>query len=567
MRTHFPRTLRWQITLALFGLVAVTLTVSWALAVTFTARDFEEYVTADALEQSLEYAHLLEVLYNLQGGLENIEQFLLGASLEESENHDEDMVVAVTDAAVSEWEWILAERIGIPMEGYWDERMERSPVEIAWEYDVSADELVTAIMRAEVLWARSEPLFGEADLLWYLESVLADAEAYVWGIDDVGVTAGLEDDFGIPFLHEAPILVLDASGTVLFDGAGETDAGDRMDLDEDFDGAPIRDWQTDQVVGMVLPARDPWLYDEDEALYLDRTRDGLLIGGGVAAALALILGAFLSYRISRPIVALRDSATRLSSGEAIERLPVTPGELGSMSAAFNAMADSLEQQRDVRSRMVSDLSHELNTPLAVIQLEIEALRDGMQSPEEAADHVLAELDLLRNLASDVGLIAENEAGLLSMHKEAVDLDDFVPSAVQRWKTQADSVGIRLEIVNAGYPVLAELDPTRVSQALGNLIRNALQHTAAGGTIAIQVDRRSIDRLGGVWNTICVTDTGSGIAPEHLAHIFDRKVRGQTTKTGRGLGLTIVRQIVEAHNGHVWAESTPGKGSVFCIALP
>jgi signal transduction histidine kinase len=598
MNALIPRSLRWQIVLALFAIVLITVAVSWVLAIRFTARDFEAFVTAAAVEQAREYAllleaehnmssgasdpveyppgdsdvefplgqfeveHHIEVEYGMSSGADDPEEYPLGDFDRESVDPglaDADVMLGGIDGLA--WDELAADELGLPLERYWREIEEVSPAELAERYGSSSDALVGAIMQWEVLRLDAEGWLDDRDAVFFLSVVRDEVEGYVEGWADVGFS---ELEYAGPLLHNAPILLVDADGEIVFDGSGGEAALHEVDT---ADGIPIRDWETGEAVGYVLPARERWEFDVEESMFLDRTQDGLLIGGLIAAAAALVFGVYIARRISKPIVALRESAAELAAGGSVARLPVTVGEVGSMSAAFNAMADSLEQQREVRSRMVSDLSHELNTPLSVIRLELEALRDGMQPADEAVERVLREVDLLRNLAADVGLLAENEAGLLMIQKEAIDLTEFLPVAAGRWQTQADAVGIDFEVTVPETVLPVEADPTRLSQALGNLIRNALQHTPAGSTIEIVCARRSVERFGGIWNTICVHDSGAGIAPEDLDQVFERSVRGRANRTGRGLGLTIVRQIVEAHDGQVWAESTVDVGSSFCIALP
>jgi len=567
IRVPLLRSLRWQIVLALFAIVVVTVAGSWLIAVRLTQRDFEAFITIEALEQTREYAQLLEAQYNIQGEFGDLAEFLYEETGYEVEPDDTELLLEDLDPF--DWDVVAAHELGMSLDRYWEETEYYSPGEVAEGHGSSGEVLIAAIMAWERRRLADEEMIDSSDAAFLLSYVIDEVESYVEGWDE-GLWEELEeweDEFENPLLHDAAILVFDADGAILFDGSG----GELDLLPEEreplVEGFPIRDWRDGSTVGYVTSAREPFEFDLDETTFLNRTRDGLLIGGLIAAGIALILGAFIARRISRPVSALRDSAVHLSDGGDVERLPVTRGELGSMSAAFNAMADSLEQQREVRSRMVSDLSHELNTPLSVIQLELEALRDGMQPADEAVKRVLGEVELLRNLANDVGTLAENEAGLLSIQKETIDLIEFLPAIAGRWRTQAEAVGIDLRIALPESSQLIDVDPTRISQALGNLIRNALQHTSAGGMIEIACARRPVERLGGIWNTICVHDSGSGIAPGDLERIFERTIQTGENRTGRGLGLTIAKQIVEAHDGRVWAESTVDVGSSFCIALP
>ena len=570
MKSLFPKSLRWQIGLALCALVVITIGVSWTLTNHFTARDFETFVTTAAMDQAREYAHLLEARYNLQGGFGNLADFLVEETGYELAQSDDDEAILFEGRALGGWDAVVAEELGLSTAEYREWLLDYTPAEVGEELGVTGDEIVAAIMQWEN--DRRAPQYGVDDIeaVFLLAALLDEAEVYTNSLYLDAWFEEIEDwseEYENPVFYEAPILVVDVAGNVLFDGLGASSGVLRDEPSDHEQGFPIRDWQTGQTVGYVLSAREPWEFSLEETTFLGQARAGLLVGGVVAALIALGLGFWIARRISYPVSALRESAVRLASGETIDRLPVSDGELGAMSSAFNAMADSLAQQDEVRSRMISDLSHELNTPLSVLQLELEALRDGLQPPDEAVVHMSREVDLLRNLAADVGMLAENEAGLLTIQREVIDLREYLPVAAGRWQTQAEAVGIALDVTVPADAVFVEADPTRLSQTLGNLIRNALQHTDHGGRIGVRCAREPVPTLGGIWNVICVQDSGAGIAAENLQRIFERSVRALDERTGRGLGLTIARQIIEAHDGHIWAESTLGEGSTFCIALP
>jgi len=568
MSTFIPKSLRWQIVAALFGLVVLTIALSWGLTNLFTARDFEHLVTSEAEDQAREFAYLLEARYNLGKGFDDLEDFLVeetgivSSVVLESEDW-------LDDQNVFGWDFVVAAELGLSIGEYQEAMLDASPAELAEELGIPVDQLVAAIMRLERDRFGSESEDSDMDAVYLHSALLAEAELYVegWLQEAWEDDAEYWEEFDQPFLHEAAILVVDAQGTVLFDGTGAMMEHASEGLEDLVEGFPIRDWEDGSTVGYVLSAREPWEFSLEETAFLGQARLGLLLGGLIAAAVALGFGFWIARRISGPITALKNSAAQLASGASAQRLPVTPGELGSMSSAFNALSDSLAQQEEVRSRMISDLSHELNTPLAVLQLELEALRDGLQPQDEAVTHMLQEIALLRNLAADVGTLSENAAGLLTIQKESLVLASYLQETVGRWKVQAEGASIELVVSCTESSHAVEADPTRLSQALGNLIRNALQHTPRGGRIQIESARRPVEGLGGIWNTICVHDSGSGIEPEVLKHVFERSVRASEARTGRGLGLTIVQQIVEAHGGYVWATSSVDVGSSFCIALP
>lgn len=291
-------------------------------------------------------------------------------------------------------------------------------------------------------------------------------------------------------------------------------------------------------------------------------------GGVLIAIVAVALSAWIARRIAAPVSLLTRASQKIAQGEEAALLPVTStDELGQMSDAFNRMTTALDTQRALRRRLINDLSHELNTPLSVIQLEAKGLLDGLQKPDEAADRIIAEVTLLANLVRDLSWLAETDSGELRLHRERCRVDDLLDDELHRWQPQARLGGISLEYrPHAGLPAL-DLDRMRLSQALGNVVQNALQHTAAGGRITLAAAPAP---AGGV--AITVADDGVGIAAADLPHLFERLYRGDASRTrgvaGSGLGLAIARAIVTAHAGDITIGSDgPGRGTTVRISLP
>jgi signal transduction histidine kinase len=237
-----------------------------------------------------------------------------------------------------------------------------------------------------------------------------------------------------------------------------------------------------------------------------------------------------------------------------------------MSASFNQMISSLQTQRDLRKNLVDDIAHELNTPLSVIRLEAKGLRDQITSPNHAADQIIEEVDRLSSLVYDLNLLAETDSDAFRLNLEAQAIDQTLEAEVERWQLRAQLADIKLELLPlpSDLPTI-RIDAVRLSQVLGNLIKNGLQYTSVGGRVTVRcsLEKKSV--------VVSVCDTGSGIAPEDLPHVFERFYRAdsshQNGKGGQGLGLSIVKQIMEAHNGEVWAESEIGNGSCFYFRLP
>jgi len=327
------------------------------------------------------------------------------------------------------------------------------------------------------------------------------------------------------------------------------------------------DYEKDEPIGTVIVATGKGYYNAQQEVFLSSVSRSLVVSGFVAGAVALLVGLLFARRITSPVTALTDATHHIADGHWDERLPVnSDDELGKMSAAFNAMTEALATQRILRNRLVDDVTHELNTPLSVIQLELEALNDGMQSPAEATAHVKREINLLENLVSDLDLLTEFGEGKLALDRNPVDFGELVASAALRWQSQAEAKEISLAVKSAENLPEISVDSRRIMQVLGNLISNALEYTSKGGSVEITTELSAQKSI-----VAKVSDTGEGIPVKDLPHLFERFYRADDARSrytgGRGLGLAIVKEIVELHGGRAWAESVMGEGSEFGFELP
>lgn len=300
-----------------------------------------------------------------------------------------------------------------------------------------------------------------------------------------------------------------------------------------------------------------------------------LIGGLLTAGVAILLAAWLSKRITAPVTALTEATQAIAQGETTQ-LPVSSSdELGRMSAAFNRMIVTLETQRELRRRLINDVSHELNTPLSVIQLEAKGLGDGLQSPEEASSHIIQEVNRLRGLVTDLNWLAETDHGELRLTLEASSINQLLTAEVDRWQPQCQAKQVELSSqVSPDLPDV-NLDRLRMSQAIGNVLSNAMHATEAGGNIVLQAGLESNSVPGTAQAealAISITDDGIGIHAADLLHVFDRFYRTDQARSrgigGTGLGLAIARAIVEAHGGTIAVASDgPGQGAAVTMRLP
>ncbi len=301
--------------------------------------------------------------------------------------------------------------------------------------------------------------------------------------------------------------------------------------------------------------------------FLSSVNRSILLSAGAAAALALLLTAALSRRILGPVDALTTAVRAMEQGDLTQRVPIeSRDEVGELARAFNAMARSLARNEELRRNMVTDVAHELRTPLSNVRGYLEAMRDGVLRPDkQTLDSVYEESLRLSRLVDDLQELALAEAGQLKLDRSATHLGEVVDRAVRAASPKAAVKGIDLTAdLPDGIPQ-TEIDPDRIGQVLQNLLCNALAHTPRGGTVAVRA------RPMGNEVEVAVSDTGSGISAEHLPHVFERFYRVDPSRSrstgGTGIGLAIAKQLVEAHGGRIWAESEIGKGSTFHFTLP
>ncbi|MBF0232854.1 MAG: HAMP domain-containing protein [Desulfamplus sp.] len=430
---------------------------------------------------------------------------------------------------------------------------------------------------------KKNPKYKDGDIeentqkkLFVLSATLYKAKEYINNSPPTQITRKIQGDkkeyIMDTLLGDSRMFVTDENGIVIFDSKQNGLKGKTLDNDMMALGIAIYDWRDSRAVGYVIIAAGEDFYSEDENRFLKRVRKLLIIGGLIAAGTALILGAFFARRITAPVKTLTDAARRLAMGDHNTLLPVTSNdEMGEMTQAFNTLTQALNTQLELRRRLIADISHELNTPLSVIRLEMKALQDGLQSSSEASAHVVREIDLLRSLADDLSLLVDTERGTLSLNLELTEIGVFMKTAISRWQPKAESGGITLQLeTSANLPEMT-VDPVRLSQVLGNLIENALKHTSSGGQIIVTCQTGNLPEKSGEWLITTIRDTGCGIAPEDLPFVFERFYRTDQSRQrktgGRGLGLSIVEKIITLHNGIVWADSSPGEGSCFSFALP
>ena len=291
---------------------------------------------------------------------------------------------------------------------------------------------------------------------------------------------------------------------------------------------------------------------------------GVALGAGAVAAVAG--AALVSRTVLRPLDRVRVAVRRMAAGHYDEQVPEpTDRELADLAGDVNALGGVLQETEQRRARLVSDLAHELRTPITSLDGFVEGLEDGVfQADAETLGAMRGETRRLLRLATDLSVLSRADEQAFDLQLEEADLGAIAAQAARGLVASFSAAGVTLSLVPMpDLPVSADSD--RMGQVFTNLLRNALQHCPAGGTVTLA------GKLSGVSAAVTVTDTGEGIAPEHLGHVFDRffRIDGSSPASGgTGIGLTIARGITRAHGGDIDAASPGiGGGAAFTVTLP
>ncbi|KAA3661890.1 MAG: HAMP domain-containing protein [Chloroflexi bacterium] len=293
-----------------------------------------------------------------------------------------------------------------------------------------------------------------------------------------------------------------------------------------------------------------------------------------ATLIAIGISLFISRRVITPVRDMMHASRQIAQGNYGRRVstptnrPITElDEMGQLAHSFNQMAAQLEESDTLRRQLIGDVSHELTTPLTVIKGSMEGLMDGiLPADPETYQQVYHEAARLQRLVTDLQELSRVEAGSYDLHIQPIDLGALTNKIANQLRHQFEDKGVQLHLHIPSALLMVEADSDRISQLLINLIGNALQYTPAGERVDVTLQRKD----NGIFFSIA--DTGMGIAPDHLPHLFTRFYRVDKSRArasgGSGIGLTIARHLVEAHNGRIWAESKGlGQGSQFMFWLP
>lgn len=285
----------------------------------------------------------------------------------------------------------------------------------------------------------------------------------------------------------------------------------------------------------------------------------------VLTVIAVVWGIRSVRRVSAPLDNLLEASSKVAEGDFSARVEEKgPPELRALTQGFNSMAERLHAHEQQRRAMLADLSHELRTPITVIQGNVEGILDGLYPADETRlRSIIEETQVLSRLVDDLRTLALAESGSLQLRRELTDLRELIQDTVAGFKAQATEKDIKLEL-DLGEMEEVHIDPLRIREVLTNLLGNALRYTASEGEVKVGATESGTGEERSV--TVFVQDTGPGIETADLAHIFDRFYKS-TDSGGMGLGLSIAKYLVEAHGGRIWAESEVGKGTKVSFVLP
>jgi signal transduction histidine kinase len=303
--------------------------------------------------------------------------------------------------------------------------------------------------------------------------------------------------------------------------------------------------------------------------------DALLYAGVAAFAVGGLASWLLSRRLMAPVRSMMQASQRIAEGDYSKRVPTSSNstsgsqdELDQLAHSFNRMAEKLEQTELRRLQLIADISHELRTPLTAIKGSMEALIDGVLPADRGTyESVYHEADRLQRLVEDLQELSRVESGGVKLNLKSVSLATIIQSAMERMQPAFKAKKISLESVVSKKMPRIQADGDRLLQVMINLLSNALHFTPAKGSVKVTAEKVKNDLV------VAVTDSGIGIRPHDMEHIFERFYRADKSRSrqeggGSGIGLTIAKSLVNAHGGRIWVESEgEGKGSTFYFSLP
>jgi two-component system sensor histidine kinase BaeS len=426
--------------------------------------------------------------------------------------------------------------------------------------------LVFAVLMGQRTQREFERFLSDRDQAVLLQAL---GDYYERNAGWLGVDEAMSNTPQVSFYSQG-IVLANNTGTVVM-GNNDFPLGSALPPAKIAEAQMLR--EEDKIIGYVLltPIRDtrgggPPI----DPQFLQRVGSAALISAGITVLIALVLGAFLARTLTRPLSELTAATQAMAGGQLNQQVTVrSKDEIGQLAGSFNQMSSDLTRNIQTRKQMTADLAHDLRTPLSILRGYTEGLKEGRLEGNSALYDVMhGEVEHLQQLVDDLRVLSLADAGELTLNKRPVDPRALLERTGLAYFVQAEQQGVAIRVdAPADLPSI-NVDTGCMTQVLNNLVSNALRHTTKGEVVL------SASREGNAVQ-LRVSDTGSGIASEHLPHVFDRFYRADPSRQrsessagdSTGLGLAIAKAIVEAHGGTISATSVVGKGTTMVVVLP
>lgn len=463
----------------------------------------------------------------------------------------------------------------------WDNLTYTTRVTAAFAF-IAAMTALVAIGVLSFVWEQHFQTYTQANIKKLAESTAEQiAEIYAdtgtlenEGVSTVARYAGKLNGVGVQVFDNR-------TGSITYDSTTSTN--------EDADGMPDRDYSrgslapppgdSDQramapiiVDNVAVGSVHMWVYGSEALLsqtdeeFRDNSYQAMIFATALAIVLASCIGFLFARTLVSPINRMTTTAKAIKEGNLSARTELHgEDEIAHLGETFDAMADSIERDRELERRLTTDVAHELRTPLMAIQSTVEAMVDGVfEADEERLETVNSEVQRLSRLVDAILKLSRLESRSTPMKKEVVNVGELIAGIVATHEAFVADSGLTLKYeMEQGVRVLGDADMIR--QATANLISNAVRYTPEGGLITVRVKR------GDIMASISVQDTGIGLSPDEAKMVFSRFWRADAGRTresgGLGIGLSVVKEIVERHNGWVQVEGRKGEGACFTIHIP
>lgn len=410
----------------------------------------------------------------------------------------------------------------------------------------------------------------QEELLTRFAGELEDSRAAngEWDVQEVRLIAQSARQNGVT------LTLYDAGGEIVWDNPGMMGGGQGMHMGPMMGNAAMQYTEeslplfqgTEQVGTVVLGYLGPIAYSELDLQFISDLQSYLLWIGLAALFVSILFATWVAGALSKPIVQVSRFTERIARGHFQEQLPHESRimEVNDLVLSVNDLSQQLEQQQEIRNRLSSNLAHEIRTPLTTLKGNIEAMLDGVWDvTPERLENCQREVDRIARLIADIDHINAIESQQSPLKLEQMDLSALARGVAANFEVLA--LEKQLELTVAGEPLSIQADPDKISQVMTNLVANAIKFTPVGGKISLAVERLGDEAL------LRIQDNGEGIPPAELDKIFERFYMVEPSRNsrlgGKGIGLSIVKSLVQAHGGSITVESSPGEGTTFLVRLP